>query len=101
MMAMVALSAPEVPPETGASMYSTPAAASREAQASAALMPMVDVSITVLTRRDLDAANSRATASDTLPSGSDRMTVSVFAATSALDLATLPPAGARSVLTAS
>jgi uncharacterized protein YlxW (UPF0749 family) len=64
-------------------------------------MPMVDVSITVLTRRDLAAASSRATASDTVPSGSDRITVSAFSATSALLLAMVAPGGARSVLAAS
>ncbi len=64
-------------------------------------MPMVEVSITVLTLRGLAAASSRDTASDTLPSGSDRMTVSAFPATSALVLAIVAPGGAFSVFTAS
>ena len=101
MMAIVALSAPAVPPDTGASTNSMLAAARTAATASAALMPMVDVSITVLTRRDLAAASSRATASDTAPSGSDRTIVSARAATSALLLAMAAPGGARSVLAAS
>ena len=78
-----------------------PAAASRAAHASAALMPMVEVSITVLTLRSGAAASSRATASDTFPSGSERMMVAARAATSALLLAMPAPGGAFSVLTAS
>ena len=101
MMASVALSAPAVPPDTGASTNAMPAFVSVAATASAALMPMVEVSITVLALRGEAAAISRATASLTLPSGSERMMVSACAATSALLLAILAPAGARSVLTAS
>ena len=63
--------------------------------------PMVEVSITVLTLRSGAAASSRATACETLPSGSERMTVVARAATSALLLAMPAPGGARSVLTAS
>jgi len=101
MMASVALSAPAVPPETGASTYSMPAAARISAALRAAAMPMVEVSITVFTLRDGAPASSRATAWLTLPSGSDRMTVPARAATSALLPATVAPWGARSVLTAS
>ena len=64
-------------------------------------MPMVEVSITVLTRRGVAAAISLATAWLTLPSGSERMTMSACSATSALLLAMVAPGGARSVLTAS
>ena len=71
------------------------------ATACAALMPMVEVSITVLTRRGEVAAISLATAWLTLPSGSDRMMMSACLASSALLLATVAPGGARSVLTAS
>jgi hypothetical protein len=101
MMASVALSAPAVPPETGASTKAMPALPRMAATASAALMPMVEVSITVFTLRGLAAAISRATAWLTLPSGSERMIVPASAATSALLLATRACGGARSVLTAS
>ena len=101
MMASVALSAPAVPPETGASTYSMPAAARISAAPLAAAMPMVEVSITVLTLRAEAPASSRATAWLMLPSGSDRMTVSASAATSALLPTIFAPVGARSVLTAS
>ena len=101
MMASVALSAPAVPPDTGASMNSMPAAPRVAATACAALMPIVEVSITVLTRLGEVAAISLATAWLTLPSGRERMMMSACLASSALLLATVVPFGARSVLTAS
>ena len=54
-------------------------------------MPMVEVSTTVLTLRTGAPAISRATATLTLPSGSDRITVSAIAATSALLAAIVAP----------
>jgi hypothetical protein len=101
MIAIVALSAPDVPPETGASTKAMPASAKCAAIAWAACGPMVEVSMTDLTLRLGAAASSRATARDTLPSGRERMTVSALWAISALDVAILAPSGARSVLTAS
>ena len=62
---------------------------------------MVEVSITVFTRRCEAAAISLATAWLMLPSGSERMMMSACWARAALLLATVVPGGARSVLTAS
>jgi hypothetical protein len=61
---------------------------------SAASIPMVEVSITVLALRFRAAASSRATVCETTPSGSERKMVAARVATSALLLAMPAPFGA-------
>ena len=96
MIAMVALRAPAAPPETGASRYSTPACDNEACTARAAAIPMVEVSITVCTRRSPAPASSSTTRRTAPPSGRLRMTAPAPRATSWLSAASRAPGGARS-----
>ena len=92
--------APAVPPETGQSWKAMPAPPSRAAVSSAALMPMVDRSMTLDVRRLLAAMISSATLATTGPSGRLRNTTSAAVATAAVLAAGSLCSGARSLVPA-